>query len=109
MRGEQFSRQEIENAYNFPENKPFFYGVINDDKSNIYVLILRTFSVDPNNLYINFDLFNKDGYYLYRVQMLHPPDIIKNGYLYNDRMDENGYIYIKRYQIKNWDQIKERI
>lgn len=109
MRGEQFSRQEIENAYNFPENKPFFYGVRNDDKSNIYVHIPRTFLVDPNNMYINFDLFNKDGTYLYRVKMLHPPDIIKNGYLYDDRMDENGYIYIKRYKIKNWDQIKERI
>ena len=108
MRGVQSSRQEIENVYNFPETKPFFYSVLHDDKDNIYVLRIRSFFMDPNNRYINYDLFNKDGYYLYRVKTLHPPEIIKNGYLYNDRMDENGYIYIKRYKIKNWDQIKGR-
>jgi len=35
---------------------------------------------------------------------------IKNGYVYTREYDSiTGYIQIKRYKIKNWEQIKERI
>ena len=33
--------------------------------------------------------------------------VIKNGYLYT--FDTKGAILIKRYKIKNWDQIKEDV
>jgi hypothetical protein len=38
------------------------------------------------------------------------PGLIKNSYLYNIEKDEDtGEVFIKRYKIKNWKQIREEI
>jgi len=107
--GQQFSRREIEKAFNFPKMKPIFNNLQNDDEQNIYVWILRSYAVDQDDKFPYFDLFNKDGYYLYRVKTRPLPKIIKNGHLYCDERDEEGYIYIKRYRIKNWDQMEKAV
>jgi len=55
-----------------------------------------------------FDIFSRDGYYLYKVIIPIPSDIIKNGYLYTCILNEDtGEEFAKRYKIKNWAQIKE--
>jgi len=59
---------------------------------------------------VKVDIFSPEGYYLYRSSL--PPNtiIIKNGFLYTRELDEDeGMEYVKRYKIKNWEQIKEGI
>jgi len=100
-------RNEIEKAYPFPPNKAFFHGLMTDDLGNIYVSKISTIKKD-----FSWDFFNPKGYYLYKVIMKEArwPEIIKNGCIYTTSMDkETGYFKVKRYRIKNWDQIKKVI
>jgi hypothetical protein len=106
--GQKISKGEIKKALKFPGYKPFFNRIINDDKSRIY--IGRPKSRLDNNKNLSFDLYNKDGYFLYKIKIGIPPVVIKNGYIYSLSIDrETSYIKIKRYRIKNWDHIKEGI
>jgi hypothetical protein len=55
-------------------------------------------------------VFNKDGYYLYRVVIPIFPDFIIDGYHYTFRAnEETGEESAKRYKIKNWNEIKTGI
>lgn len=105
--GLPISRIDVVKGSVFPETRPFFIGLQHDDENNIYVFITRSYSADSKNNFSSYDLFNKNGYYLYRVKIQHSPRIIKHRHLYNFRPDEEGYIQIKRYKIKNWNQIKK--
>lgn len=59
---------------------------------------------------IEFDMFSKDGYYLYSFSLSFSPDYIKNGSLYDIYTSkETGDVKIIRYKVLNWDQIKEGI
>lgn len=98
-------KNEIEKAYPFPPHKAFFYGLMTDDLGNIYVSKISTIKKE-----LSWDFFNPKGYYLYKVIMkeLPSPRLIKNGCIYAISMDkETGYFKVKRYRIKNWDQIKK--
>ena len=57
----------------------------------------------------DYDLFGKSGHYLYRVKVPILERIkIKSGFIYCGKKDsKTGYSYMKRYKIKNWDQIRE--
>jgi hypothetical protein len=108
--GEKLSRSGVKKAYIFPEFKPFFNEIFIDSKDRIYVRIPK--SVLDKDESPHYDLFNKEGYFLYRVKMPHFgfPRIIKNGYIYTHIRDSvTGYIQIKRYKIINWEQIREKI
>jgi hypothetical protein len=108
--GEKLSRSEVKKAYIFPEFKPFFNEIFIDSKDRIYVRIPK--SVLDKDESPHYDLFNKEGYFLYRVKILHFgfPKIIKNGNIYTHIRDSvTGYIQIKRYKIINWEQIREKI
>ena len=106
----KFSRGEVENAMKFPKYKPFFDGIVTDDKGRIYVKKFHAifdYEIDKNNYY---DLYNKDGYYLYEVVIPIRWPLIRNGCIYTTEYDrEMGYARVKRYKIKNWDQIKEGV
>jgi len=57
-----------------------------------------------------FDVINKEGYFLYRAKIPVMPKIIRKGFLYDIKEDEEtGEISIRRFKIKNWDQIKVSI
>ncbi len=57
---------------------------------------------------VELDIFSKDGYYLYKTFLSFNPEIIKIGFLYDIfTSEETGEVKIKRYRIKNWDQIEE--
>ena len=103
-----FSRKKVRRAMNFPKYKPFFSDILSDNKGRIYVKSFKSrFDEEKNNHY---DLFCKDGYYIYKatIPILYP--IIKNGCVYATEYDqETGYAKVKRYKIKNWEQIKEGI
>jgi hypothetical protein len=104
-RGRKPPRDVVEASCQFPAHRPFFQGMTTDDTGRIYVRIAR--SVLDESGQVELDIFSKDGYYLYRTILSFNPDIIKNGLLY-DRYtsEETGEVRIKRYRVKNWDQIK---
>lgn len=106
--GPRYSRSEIKNAIKFPKYKSFYSMILKDDKGRIYVAKYKL-SIDKDKI-AEFDLFNREGYYLYKLKMSLYPRIIKDGYIYRTESDqETGYRRVKRYKIKNWDQIKEGI
>jgi len=92
----------------FPDYKPHFYSIIIDDKSRIYVRKNPVSRESGTNH--EYDVFNKEGLYLYRINLDHYPYLIKDGYIYT-RMtnEETGLEQIKRYRIKNWEKIQEGI
>lgn len=105
-RGRKPPRDVVEASCQFPPHRPFFYGMIVDDAGRIYVRKAR--SVLDESDRVELDIFSKDGYYLYRAFLSFNPEIIKDGLLYDIfTSEETGEVKIKRYRIKNWDQIEE--
>ena len=96
-----------------PKFKPYFYSIFGDTEGRIYVQrnkaqeTIRGYgTIDKLNKEV--DIFSKDGYFLYKTIL--PPNtcVIKDGFLYSYDLDEDeGMEYVKRYKIKNWDQIKK--
>jgi hypothetical protein len=104
--GPKFSKSELKKASKFPKHMAFFLGFNTDDKSRIYVMKFKSRLDDYKGGY--YDIFSKDGYYLYRAKISPLPHVIKNGCVYiTERDEESGYLKIKRYKIKNWEQIRE--
>jgi hypothetical protein len=95
--------------YKLPPHKPFFYSIITDNNGRIYVQKNKTRGEDFK-VNREVDIFSKDGYYLYKSTIPRGTYIIKNDYMYVYVIDENkGDELVKRYKMKNWDQIKEGI
>jgi WD40 repeat protein len=102
--GNQISDLSLE----FPDYKPYFYSIKTDDLSRIYVR--KNPGSRESNTNHEYDVFNKEGLYLYKIHLNYYPDVIKNGYIYTRiTNEETGLEQIKRYRIKNWDQIKDGI
>lgn len=105
----QLSRGEIERGVSFPKHKPFFNFLLADDKERIYVKRLTSSAADkePAKEY-TFDVFSREGHCLYRIKMPFVPRLIRNGRLYQIKMDEEaGLAKILRYKIRSWTQLKE--
>ena len=99
---------EIKQAYPLPKYKPFFLMLFAEEKGNAYVFLL--YDLFGKEKRIEFDFFNNQGYYLYRVKMPLLPRLIKAGYVYRDVWDEErAFFRVKRFRIKNWDRIKTGI
>jgi len=106
VNGRPISKTEIEKT-KFPESKTFYTFIHTDDKSHTYIRKWPSKEIEAN---LVFDLFNKEAYYLYEVESACFPLKTKNGYLYTVKADPNtGYYRIKRYKVRNWDQLKEGI
>lgn len=92
-----------------PPHRPFFYSLITDSKGRIYVQRNRTKGKEFR-FNREVDIFSKDGYYLYKSTIPRGTYIIKNGYVYAYVMNEDkGEELVKRFRIRNWEEIKERI
>jgi hypothetical protein len=97
--GPKLKRSEVEKAYKFPKSKPFYTRLIMDDKGRLYVSKFGT---------EYYDMYNHAGYNLYKVKISVTPRIIMNGYSYKVLRDAGtDYLKVKRYKIKNWEQINE--
>jgi len=106
----QFKRvpDTVKKAIQFPPHRPFFMRILCDDRERIYVMRFKSI-LDERKGY-DFDIFSKEGYYLYKTFIPYFPHIIKNGFLYTRiTSEETGEESIKRYKIKNWQNIKENI
>ena len=106
--GTKISKSKYVSALKFPKHKPFYERIIKDDKDRIYVERFQ-FLFDRSDI-ANFDIFSKDGYYLYKAKIPVQYPLIRHGYIYKIEYDQDtGYAKIKRYKIKNWEQIKEGV
>lgn len=92
----------------FPSHRPFFRRIFADDEERIYVT--RYPSILEEDETKVFDVFGKDGSYLYRSRLTFMPELIKAGSLYEIQTDEEtGDIRIIRYEITNWDRFKTKL
>jgi len=91
-----------------PEYKPFFYSIFTDSEDRIYVR--KSSGHRLENIERTFDIFSKDGYYLYRTVCPLAPFAIKDGFFYTRVQNEDtGEVFVKRFRIKNLDKIKTGI
>lgn len=106
--GQKFPLDVVEEACNFPSIRPFFWEIIVDDLQRIFLWKVK--SVLDKSEENEFDVINKEGYFLYRAKIPVVPKIIRKGFLYDIKeAEDTGEISIRRFKIKNWDQIKVSI
>jgi hypothetical protein len=89
-----------------PDHRPFFSKFFSDDKGRLYV-VRHPSILERNNPDRKVDVFSKDGLYLYRMTWDFPAQVVKNGFFYEARYDEDiGLTRIIRHRIKNWGDFK---
>ena len=89
-------------SLNLPEYMPFFSSIFTDSYGRIYV--------KRKSLPGVYDIFSKEGYYLYQASVSTSPEVIKDGFLFAIILDEDsGSELIKKFKITNWNQIIEGI
>ena len=89
-----------------PDHRPFFSRFLSDDKGRLYVVRFHPITAkgDPSS---DIDVFSRDGIYLYRMTWPFMPHVIKGGFLYEFRQDEDkGLTRIIRHRITNWSDFK---
>jgi hypothetical protein len=105
---EKWPKGVVKEAVQFPSHRPYFNGIVTDNRGRIYVRRIR--SVIEESKDVEFDIFSKEGYYLYKTKLPFTPSVIKNGYFYEYySSEETGEVKIKRYKAKNWEKIIEEI
>jgi hypothetical protein len=89
-----------------PDHRPFFWDFLSDDLGRLYVVRFRPIT-EKDIAARDIDVFSKDGLYLYRLAWPFIPEVIKGGFLYEVRQDEDaGLTRIIRHRIKNWGDFK---
>jgi hypothetical protein len=95
-------------SFRFPKHMPFFYSIFTDCRGRIYVR--RSPRERGGTREKVYDIFSKEGYYIYRATIPSSSYIIRNGYLYTHIVNEDtGEELVRRYRIKNWDEMKDGI
>lgn len=90
----------------FPETRPFFNKILSDNEDRIYVQ--RVQSPLDKTIKYEFDVFSREGYYIYKTSFPHEPRVIKDGYSYTYILNEStGAERIMRFEIINWNQIRK--
>jgi hypothetical protein len=89
-----------------PDHRPFWSRFISDDLGRLYVVRFRPIT-EKALTSSEIDVFSKDGYYLYRMTWPSIPQVIKAGFLYEVRQDEEaGLTKIIRHRIANWGDLR---
>lgn len=98
--------EAIKKDIQFPDHRPFFDSIFSDEKGRIYIHRMKS-AVDKSEGEL-YDIFSKQGHYLYRASFLHWPKVMEKGYFYTIfSSEEAGEELVKRFRIKNWESIKE--
>jgi len=101
---EKWPKGVVKEAVQFPSHRPYFSRIATDERGRIYVRRVKP-AIDESEE-VEFDIFSKEGYYLYKTRLPFTPEVIKNGYFYDHySSEETGEVRIKRYKVKNWGQI----
>lgn len=104
---EKFSKR-TRGSIQLPKTKPFFKSIFSDSEGRIYVQRMPSPLSDPG--IFEYDILSKEGYYLYRTTFSSKPLVIKNENLYTLVFDEEtGLEFVKRFKIRNWEQIRAGI
>ena len=82
-----------------PSEKPPYRKIFVDDAGRILVQIWDSV---PSGEGFFYDIFDAEGKYISKVHMKFEPMLIKQGKLYTVIKDEDGFQYVKRYQV-TWD------
>jgi hypothetical protein len=91
-----------------PDHRPFFSRFFVDDEGRLYVVRLGSI-LEMENPAREVDVFSYDGFYLYKMTLPFMPQVVKDGFLYQVRQDEEaGDTRIVRYKIKNWDDFRAK-
>ena len=104
----KFTAEEMRKYKRFklPKYKPFFFHLFTDSEERIYVQ--RNQARVNESLEMEFDIFSKDGFYLYKLVCPLTPFVIKTGYFYTQTQnDETGEVQVKRFKINNWNDIRK--
>ncbi|MFO7733865.1 MAG: 6-bladed beta-propeller [Candidatus Aminicenantes bacterium] len=89
-----------------PGHRPYFSRFLSDDLGRLYVVRFRPIT-EKAVTSSEVDVFSKDGYYLFRMTWASLPQVIKGGFAYEVRQDEEaGLTKIIRHRIKNWADFK---
>lgn len=89
-----------------PDHRPFFRRFLSDDLGRLYVIRFSPIT-EKDVKTSEIDVFSKDGYYLYRMIWPFVPQLIRGGFLYEVREDEQaGLTKIVRHRITNWGEFK---
>lgn len=106
--GTKWPEGVLEEACDFLPTRPFFWRAVADDRQRLF--LLRVKSVLDESKENEFDVFNKEGYFIYRAKIPVRPRIINRGFLYDIKEDEEtGEVFIRRFRIINWDKMREGI
>ncbi len=90
----------------FPAHRPFFGFFMADDAGRIYISRSKSI-LEKKTPGVVFDVFSKDGIYLYQIKLGFRPEVIKKGFIYEIRRNEDsGDIKIIRHKVTNWTQFK---
>jgi hypothetical protein len=98
--------EDIWEEVQFPSHRPFFDHILADDMQRLYVRRLKSVLNDNNE--VEFDIFGREGLYLYKLKLPFTPRAIINGFVYKvDMNEESGEIKLRKLKVINWDQIKK--
>jgi hypothetical protein len=81
--------------FDFPATYPAISTFLVDEKDRLYV---RTNEKGKTKDSYFIDIFSPEGKFIYRCELVGTPFLMKNGKLYTEEKDEEGYQYICRYQ-----------
>ncbi|NTU52024.1 MAG: 6-bladed beta-propeller [Candidatus Aminicenantes bacterium] len=89
-----------------PGHRPFWSKFVSDKEGRLYVIRFKPIT-EKDITSSDVDVFSKDGYYLYRMTWPFVPQVIKGGFLYEVRQDEEaGLTKVIRHRIKNWSDFR---
>ena len=89
-----------------PDHRPYFSRFLSDDLGRLFVVRSKPIT-EKDVKTSDIDVFSKDGNYLYRMTWPFVPQVIKGGFLYEVRQDEEaGLTKIIRHRIKNWGDFR---
>lgn len=98
----------VRDAVQLPKTKPFFEAIFSDSEGRIYVERVKS-PLDESKEF-HYDIFSPEGYFLYKTTFPYKPQVIKRGYFYMYDLDEEMEVWlVKRFKIKNWEQIQKEL
>jgi hypothetical protein len=104
-RGIKLTKENLEAACQFPSHRPFFNRILVDDEGRIYVRNAESVLEQSGKAHL--DVFNRDGYYLYKLILDFTPDLIQGRCIYDiSTSEDTGEVQIKRFRIRNWDRME---